>query len=62
MRKIFRLVPIATRHPPDNVFFEMADVNAALRYRNNLFDLVHARSISMAVRPIFPSLIACEMG
>jgi SAM-dependent methyltransferase len=43
-------VPIATRSPPDNVRFEMADVNAPFRYNNGTFDLVHARSISMAVR------------
>ena len=46
------LVPIATRSPPDNVQFEMADINEPLRYNNGTFDLVHARSISMAVSAI----------
>ncbi len=46
----YNAVPIATRHPPDNVRFEMADVNEPFRYNNGTFDLVHARSISMAVR------------
>jgi hypothetical protein len=55
------LVPIATRHPPDNVYFEIADVNEPWRYRNNTFDFVHARSISMAVSltpPICPQTSA----
>ncbi|KAI0686928.1 S-adenosyl-L-methionine-dependent methyltransferase [Cytidiella melzeri] len=43
------IVPIATRRPPDNVRFEMADVNQPFRYDNGTYDLVHARSISMAV-------------
>lgn len=44
------IVPIATRLPPDNVWFEMQDVSERLRFNNAGVDLVHARSISMAVR------------
>lgn len=44
------IVPIGTRMPPPNVFFEMADVNADWRYRDHTFDFVHARSVSLAVR------------
>ncbi len=43
------LVPIATRRPPDNVYFEMADVNQAFRFQAEYFDFVHARAVSMAV-------------
>lgn len=43
------LVPIATRYPPENVRFELRDVNASLPWGENTFDLVHARSVSMAV-------------
>ncbi|KIP05969.1 hypothetical protein PHLGIDRAFT_107563 [Phlebiopsis gigantea 11061_1 CR5-6] len=50
------IVPIATRTPPDNVYFEMADVNEPWRYRNGAFDLVHARSVSMAVLD-YPALL-----
>lgn len=50
------IVPIATRHPPDNVHFEMANVNEPLRYSNGAFDFVHARSISMAVYN-YPALL-----
>ncbi|KAI0341156.1 S-adenosyl-L-methionine-dependent methyltransferase [Trametopsis cervina] len=69
------IVPIATRTPPDNVYFEMADVNMPLRYNTRTFDLVHARSISMAVhdyprvvdevaRILRPGglFVACEWG
>jgi len=69
------IVPIATRRPPDNVWFEMADINAPLRYDNGAFDVVHARSISMAVydysgmvdqvaRVLRPGglFLACEWG
>ena len=49
-----RAVPIATRSPPDNVFFEMADVNAPLRYAPKTFHFVHARAVTMAVRVYTP--------
>lgn len=45
-------MPIATRTPPDNVFIEMADINEQWRYQAGMFDFVHARSISLAVRPL----------
>ncbi|THH33357.1 hypothetical protein EUX98_g799 [Antrodiella citrinella] len=44
------IVPIATRYPPVNVLFEMHDINAPFRYPARFYDLVHGRSISMAVR------------
>ncbi|EGN94744.1 hypothetical protein SERLA73DRAFT_171168 [Serpula lacrymans var. lacrymans S7.3] len=43
------IVPIATREPPANVHFEMADVNRLLRWHDNTMDFVHARSVSLAV-------------
>jgi len=43
------IVPIATRYPPENVQFEVQDVSSQLRWRTSSIDLVHARSISMAV-------------
>ncbi|KAG6901202.1 hypothetical protein C0995_015449 [Termitomyces sp. Mi166 len=46
----FDIVPIATRYPPPNVQFEIDDVNTPFRWRMASVDLVHARSISMAVR------------
>jgi len=69
------IVPITTRSPPRNAHFEMHDVNEEFRYRNGTFDLVHARSISMAVinyaalmtsvaRVLRPGglFLACEWG
>ncbi|PSR87015.1 hypothetical protein PHLCEN_2v5273 [Hermanssonia centrifuga] len=50
------IVPIATRRPPDNVYFEMADVNQAFRFQAEYFDFVHARAVSMAVRD-YPVLL-----
>ncbi|EKM52274.1 uncharacterized protein PHACADRAFT_51948, partial [Phanerochaete carnosa HHB-10118-sp] len=50
------IVPIATRTPPDNVFIEMADVNEPWRYHNGTFDLVHARSVSLAMRD-YPGML-----
>jgi len=44
------LVPLATRYPPSNVRFEIGDVNERYRWQDASFDLVHARSINMAVR------------
>ncbi|KAG6844102.1 hypothetical protein H0H87_009777 [Tephrocybe sp. NHM501043] len=44
------IVPIATRYPPTNVQFEVHDVSSPYRWRTASIDLVHARSISMAVR------------
>lgn len=43
-------VPIATRYPPDNVQFELGDVNTRLRWADRQFDLIHARDILMCVR------------
>lgn len=43
------LVPIATRYPLPNVQFEIQDVNRNYRWPNETFDLIHARSVSMAV-------------
>ncbi|KAF8181107.1 S-adenosyl-L-methionine-dependent methyltransferase [Pholiota molesta] len=45
----FDIVPIATRYPPRNVQFEISDVNSPLRWANGTFDLVHSRSVDMAV-------------
>ena len=44
-------MPIATRYPPSNVTFEMHDIAEKFRYDPGSIDFVHARSISMAVRP-----------
>ncbi|EIW56376.1 S-adenosyl-L-methionine-dependent methyltransferase [Trametes versicolor FP-101664 SS1] len=44
------IVPIATRYPPPNVTFEMHDIMTPLRYAAGSIDMVHARSITMAVR------------
>ncbi|KAF8154294.1 S-adenosyl-L-methionine-dependent methyltransferase [Crassisporium funariophilum] len=44
------IVPIATRYPLPRVQFEVQDVNSPYRWSNETFDLVHARSISMATR------------
>lgn len=43
------LAPIATRYPPPMVQFEIHDVNSKFRWHDGTFDLVHARSVSMAV-------------
>ncbi|KAF9472630.1 S-adenosyl-L-methionine-dependent methyltransferase [Pholiota conissans] len=45
----FDIVPIATRYPPENVQFELTDVNAPLRWANGTFDVVHSRFVDMAV-------------
>lgn len=45
-------MPIATRYPPANVHFEMHDIAEKFRYESSSIDFVHARSISMAVRPV----------
>ena len=50
-------VPIATRYPPVNVLFEMHDINQPLRYRDEHYDLVHARSISLAVSWFHPCVL-----
>ena len=42
-------VPIATRSPPENVQFEIHDVNQPLRWNDNSIDLVHIRNMWMAV-------------
>ncbi|TCD61220.1 hypothetical protein EIP91_008771 [Steccherinum ochraceum] len=43
------IVPIASRYPPANVMFEMHDIGEPFRYADRYYDLVHARSVSMAV-------------
>ncbi|KAI0076867.1 S-adenosyl-L-methionine-dependent methyltransferase [Panus rudis PR-1116 ss-1] len=73
--KAVDIVPIATMHPPDNVDFEIHDINEEFRYESGSFDLVHGRSISMAVhhypdviekvaRVLHPGglFLACEWG
>ncbi|KAH9851234.1 S-adenosyl-L-methionine-dependent methyltransferase [Lenzites betulinus] len=50
------IVPIATRYPPVNVMFEMHDILQPLRYASGTIDVVHARSITMAVRN-YPALV-----
>ncbi len=49
------LVPIATKEPWKNVWFEMEDIRKPLRWGNGTFDLIHARDLSMGVsnRPPF---------
>ncbi|KAH9886678.1 S-adenosyl-L-methionine-dependent methyltransferase [Cubamyces lactineus] len=44
------IVPIATRYPPRNVIFELHDIMEPFRYASGTIDMVHARSISMAIR------------
>ncbi|KAI0714217.1 S-adenosyl-L-methionine-dependent methyltransferase [Cerioporus squamosus] len=44
------IVPIATRYPPHNVNFEMHDIKEQFRYGTGSIDMVHARSITMAIR------------
>ncbi|KAJ8474762.1 hypothetical protein ONZ51_g7009 [Trametes cubensis] len=44
------IVPIATRYPPHNVIFEIHDIMEPFRYASRTIDMVHARSISMAIR------------
>ncbi|KAJ6625960.1 S-adenosyl-L-methionine-dependent methyltransferase [Mycena sp. CBHHK59/15] len=43
------IVPIATRYPLANVQFTMHDVNTRTVWDAGTFDLIHARSVSMAV-------------
>ncbi|KAH9915971.1 S-adenosyl-L-methionine-dependent methyltransferase [Epithele typhae] len=44
------IVPIATRYPPANVMFEIHDITQRSRYATASIDLVHARSVTLAVR------------
>ncbi|KAJ7224648.1 S-adenosyl-L-methionine-dependent methyltransferase [Mycena pura] len=53
----FDIVPIATRYPPENVQFLLHDVNTAAPWEAGTFDLVHTRSVSMAVTS-YPAFIA----
>ncbi|KAF7321563.1 Methyltransf-25 domain-containing protein [Mycena kentingensis (nom. inval.)] len=53
----FDLVPFATRYPPANVQFSTHDVNTVAPWQSGTFDIVHARSISMAVIS-YPALLA----
>ncbi|KDQ56028.1 hypothetical protein JAAARDRAFT_180238 [Jaapia argillacea MUCL 33604] len=50
------IVPIATRHPPRNVQFEIQDLTEGLRWDNNSIDFVHARSICLAVKD-YPAML-----
>lgn len=43
------LVPIATRYPWNNVWFELYDIREQLRWEDGTFDLIHARDLSMGV-------------
>ena len=51
------LVPIATKYPRRNVWFEVHDMREQLRWVDGTFDLIHARDLSMGVSylPQFPS-------
>ncbi|KAF7297382.1 Methyltransf-25 domain-containing protein [Mycena indigotica] len=51
------IVPIATRYPLPNVDFSIHDVNTVSPWAAGTFDLVHARSISMAVTN-YPAVLA----
>ncbi|KAF8991325.1 S-adenosyl-L-methionine-dependent methyltransferase [Cyathus striatus] len=50
------IVPIATRYPLPNVRFEIHDVNSGLRWGDGSIDVVHARSVSMAIRD-YPTML-----
>ncbi|KZT68563.1 S-adenosyl-L-methionine-dependent methyltransferase [Daedalea quercina L-15889] len=50
------IVPIQTRHPHPNVWFEMHDLAQPLGYAPRSVDLIHARDIHLAVRD-FPRLL-----
>ncbi|EPT00044.1 hypothetical protein FOMPIDRAFT_1050128 [Fomitopsis schrenkii] len=50
------IVPIQTRHPLPNVWFEMHDLAEPLGYVSGSVDLVHARDVHLAVRD-FPRLL-----
>ena len=54
-------MPIATRYPPRNVFFELHDIKDQFRFGNSTIDLVHARSISMAVSGLSASFGASSL-
>ncbi|KAJ7726812.1 S-adenosyl-L-methionine-dependent methyltransferase [Mycena maculata] len=43
------IVPISTRYPLPNVQFTMHDANTPTSYAAGTFDLIHARSVTMAV-------------
>ncbi|EPQ56000.1 hypothetical protein GLOTRDRAFT_41165, partial [Gloeophyllum trabeum ATCC 11539] len=51
------IVPIQTRHPDSNVQFEIQDVSQRLRYRDNDFDLVHARCTAFSVRYYYKMIL-----
>ncbi|KAJ7054666.1 hypothetical protein C8F01DRAFT_1162499 [Mycena amicta] len=56
----YDIVPIVTRYPLPNVQFSIHDVNTIAPWGPGTFDLVHARSISMASTspPSSPNLLA----
>ncbi|KAF8056042.1 S-adenosyl-L-methionine-dependent methyltransferase [Lyophyllum atratum] len=54
------IVPIATRYPRSNVQFEVHDVNSPYRWSTSSIDIVHARSVSMAVQD-YPAMLQ-EVG
>ncbi|KAG9217805.1 hypothetical protein CCMSSC00406_0005175 [Pleurotus cornucopiae] len=43
------IVPIGTMYPLDNVCFEVQDMNERFRWVDGSVDVIHARSISMAI-------------
>ncbi|KAF4586271.1 S-adenosyl-L-methionine-dependent methyltransferase [Pleurotus pulmonarius] len=43
------IVPIGTMYPLDNVHFEVKDINERLVWSDGAVDVMHARSISMAI-------------
>ncbi|KAJ7353077.1 S-adenosyl-L-methionine-dependent methyltransferase [Mycena albidolilacea] len=50
------IVPIATRYPHPNVQFSLHDVNTPTEWAAGTFDLIHARSVTMAVTS-YPALL-----
>ncbi|KAF8882839.1 S-adenosyl-L-methionine-dependent methyltransferase [Infundibulicybe gibba] len=54
------IVPIATRYPLPNVRFEVHDANTPSRWGDKTVELVHARSVSMAIRD-YPAMLQ-EIG
>ncbi|KAJ7462106.1 S-adenosyl-L-methionine-dependent methyltransferase [Mycena latifolia] len=51
------IVPIATRYPLANVQFTMHDVNTPTTWAAGTFDLIHGRSVTLAVTS-YPALLA----
>ncbi|KAJ7457052.1 S-adenosyl-L-methionine-dependent methyltransferase, partial [Mycena latifolia] len=51
------IVPIATRYPLANVQFSIHDVNTPTTWATGTFDLIHGRSVTLAVTS-YPALLA----